>query len=343
MKPFRFRPDIGIDLGTASCLVYVRGTGIVVTEPSVVAVDTTTGDILCDGQQAKEMLGKAPSNIRVVRPLRDGVISEYDLTLRMLQRYIKRACGLRVLKPRVIICIPSGITEVEERAVVDAAKSAGAGSVYLIEEPVAAALGAGIDISEPGGNMVVDIGGGTTDIAVISLENVVVSDSIRVAGEKFNDAIIDYVRNKYNLLIGDLTAEEVKRRIGNVSRHQERAVYTAKGRCLAQGIPREVVLHSGEMLEAMLSPITAVVDAVCQVIERTPPELVSDIIKNGICMTGGGSLLKGFNELITEITGIRTRVASNPINCVVLGTGRAFEKIGTLTEAGVNISGGKRY
>ena len=338
MKPSWFKPDIGIDLGTATCLVYVKGRGIVVAEPSVVASDAETGEIICVGKDARRMLGKAPSGINVTRPLRDGVISQYGLTLKMLQRYIKTACGFHIGRPRVVICIPSGITEVEERAVIDAAKNAGAGATYLIEEPVAAALGADIDISDARGDMVVDIGGGTTDIAVISLESVVVSKSIKIAGDKFNEAIKDYVRRKYNLLIGDLTAEEIKIQIGNVSRRQEKKTLRVKGRCLAQGVPREIVLRSGEMLEAMLMPIKGIVDAICEVIERTPPELVSDIINGGIVMTGGGALLRGFDELITEITGIKTRVAPNPMNCVVLGTGRALDDVNRFTESRINIS-----
>jgi len=340
-----FKPDIGIDLGTATCLVYVKGRGIVVTEPSVVATDAETGEILFVGHEAHRLLGKAPAEINVSRPLRDGVISQYGLTLQMLQIYIKRACGFHIGRPRVVICIPANITEVEEMAVRDAARNAGAGSIHLIEEPVAAALGAGIDIFDARGNMVVDIGGGTTDIAVISLGSVVVSESIKIAGDKFNDAIKDYVRSRYNLLIGDLTAEEIKTKIGNVSRRQDKRTMRVKGRCLAQGIPREIVLRSGEMLEAMLMPIKGIVDAVCEVIERTPPELVSDIINGGIVMTGGGALLQGFDELITEITGIRARVAKNPVNCVVLGTGKALDDVNMFTEARVNISGapGRQY
>ncbi len=338
MKPSWFKPDIGIDLGTATCLVYVKGRGIVVAEPSVVASDSQTGELICLGNEAQRMLGKAPAGINVSRPLRDGVISQYGLTLKMLQRYIKTACGFHIGRPRVVICIPSGITEVEERAVIDAARNAGAGATYLIEEPVAAAIGAGIDISDARGNMVVDIGGGTTDIAVISLESVVISKSIKIAGDKFNESIKDYVRRRHNLLIGDLTAEDVKIRIGNVLRKQENKTLRVKGRCLAQGIPREIVLRSSEMLEAMLAPLTGIVDAICEVIEMTPPELVSDIINGGICMTGGGALLRGFDDLISEATGIRAYVAPNPMNCVVLGTGKALEDVNRFTESRINIS-----
>ncbi len=338
MIPFRLREDIGIDLGTATCIVYVKGREIVVSEPSVVAVDAETEQIICDGEEARRMLGKAPASIRVIRPLRDGVISQYDLTLRMLKRYIKTACPFHIFKPRVIVCVPSNITDVEERSVVDAARNAGAGQVYLIEEPVAAAIGAGIDISESRGTMVVDIGGGTTDIAVISLDSVVVSESLKVAGDKLNDAIKDYVRKKYNLLIGDQTAEDVKIRIGNVYRQQKPEYYRVRGRCLARGIPREITLSSNEMLEAMLSPITAIVDAICTVIERTPPGMIEDIMTSGIVLTGGGALLKGLSELISEITGIKTVVAPNPVNCVAIGTGKSLDNINTFNESSVNLA-----
>ncbi len=338
MAGFSLRPDIGIDLGTASVLVYVKGRGIVLSEPSVVAIDSETGEIIEVGHRAQAMLGRTPKNIQAIRPLRDGVISQYDITLKMLQYFIKSACGFMLMKPRVIVCIPSGITEVEERAVVDAAKNAGAGSAYLIEEPVAAAIGADIDISAPSGNMIIDIGGGTTDIAVISLDGVVVSESIKVAGDKFDEAIMRYVRNKYNVLIGEVTAEHVKKTIGTVYRQDKVEHLNVKGRCLAQGLPKYVTLSSVEMLEALLSPIMAIIDSICQVIERTPPELVADIINNGIVMTGGGSLLRGFDKLVTEMTGIKTRVAPNPINCVAIGTGKSLDHIGNLTEGIINLS-----
>lgn len=338
MAAFSLRPDIGIDLGTASVLVYVKGRGIVLSEPSVVAIDAETGEIIEVGRRAQAMLGRTPKNIQAIRPLRDGVISQYDITLKMLQYFIKSACGFMLMKPRVVVCIPSGITEVEERAVVDAAKNAGAGAAYLIEEPVAAAIGADIDISAPSGNMVIDIGGGTTDIAVISLDGVVVSESIKVAGDKFDEAIMRYVRNKYNVLIGEVTAEHVKKTIGTVYRQDKVEHLNVKGRCLAQGLPKYVTLSSVEMLEALLSPIMAIIDSICQVIERTPPELVADIINNGIVMTGGGSLLRGFDKLVTEMTGIKTRVAPNPINCVAIGTGKSLDRINSFTEGIINLS-----
>lgn len=338
MFDLSLRKDIGIDLGTATSLVYVKGKGIVLTEPSVVAIDVETGDILKVGREAQMMLGRTPENIQAIRPLRDGVISQYDVTLKMLQYFLRTACGIMLLPPRVVVCVPSGITEVEEKAVVDAAKNAGARSAYLIEEPVAAAIGANIDISTPEGHMIVDIGGGTTDIAVISLDGVVVSESIKVAGDKFNEAIIHYVMQKYNILIGERTAENIKMRIGNVYRHTEIKTMDVKGRCLTRGLPKYVTLRSSEMLEALLSPIMAIIDAICQVIERTPPELVADIIKNGITMTGGGALLNGFAQLIADMTGISTRVAKNPVTCVAIGTGRALEHINFLTEGTVNFS-----
>lgn len=338
MFDFTFRKDIGIDLGTATVLVYVNGKGIVLTEPSVVALEADSGRILKVGREAQMMLGRTPENILAVRPLRDGVISQYDVTLKMLQHFIRSACGSLMNPRRVVICIPSGITEVEERAVVDAAKQVGARSAYLIEEPVAAAIGAGIDISAPNGNMIVDIGGGTTDIAVISLGGVVVSESIKIAGDKFDEAIMRYVRRKYNVLIGERTAESIKIRIGAVYDHDVPKLMEVKGRCLSQGLPKVITLSSREMLEAMYEPITAIIESICQVIERTPPELVGDILHNGIVMTGGGALLYGFDRLLTEMTGIRTKVAKNPVQCVAIGTGRSLENIDALTEGAVNMA-----
>lgn len=330
------RKDIGIDLGTANCLVYVRGKGIVLSEPSVVAIDVEADEIIAVGREAQMMMGRTPLNIKTIRPLREGVISQYDITLEMLQRFLRAACGPMLIQPRVVICVPSEITEVEERAVEDAVKNAGARSAYLIEEPVAAALGAGIDITAPSGNMIVDIGGGTTDIAVISLEGVVVSESIKVAGDKFDEAIIRYVRKKYNMLIGERTAESIKIRLGSVFKPDKLEQMDVKGRCLSQGLPKYVTLNNYEMLEALFTPITAIIDAICQVIEKTPPELVADIINNGIVMTGGGAMLRGFDKLITELTGIRTYVAKDPMSCVAVGTGRALENINLFSEGSIN-------
>lgn len=331
--------DIGIDLGTATVLVYVKGKGIVIKEPSVVAIDKNTEKILKYGREAQLMLGRTPGNITAIRPLRDGVISQYEVTHQMIQHFIKRACGgVTIFKPRVVICVPSGITEVEERAVVDAATQAGARRTYLIEEPVAAAIGAGIDISAPNGHMVVDIGGGTTDIAVLSLGGVVVSESIKVAGDKFDEAIIRYVRRKHNVLIGERTAEEIKIRIGSAWPKDAPRTLNIKGRCLVQGLPRMVQINSHEIPDALEEPITQIIDAVCSVIERTPPELVGDIMNNGIVMTGGGSLLVGLDRLITYATGIKTRVAEKAVSCVAIGTGRSLDHISAIPEGAINIS-----
>lgn len=335
---FGLSKDIGIDLGTATVLVYVKGKGIVLKEPSVVAIDKNTDRVLKVGREAQLMLGRTPANITAIRPLRDGVISQYDVTLKMIQYFIRRACGNTILKPRVVICVPSGITEVEERAVIDAATQAGAKKTFVVEEPVAAAIGAGIDISAPNGNMVIDIGGGTTDIAVISLRGVVVSESIKVAGDKFDEAIIRYVRRKHNMLIGERTAEEIKIKIGSVWSREEPRTIDVKGRCLVEGLPKVIRISSLEMMEALEEPITAIVEAICSVVERTPPELIGDIINNGIVMTGGGSLVYGLDRLIAHVTGIKTRVAPKPEQCVVIGTGRALEYLSELPEGTVNIS-----
>ena len=335
---FKFSRNIGIDLGTATVLVYVQGKGIVLQEPSVVAIDTNTDQILKVGNEAQQMLGRTPGNIMAVRPLRDGVISQYEVTLKMLQHFIKRTCGNMFFPPRVMICIPSGITEVEERAVIDAAREAGAHKTYLIEEPTAAAIGAGLNIYAPNGNMVVDIGGGTTDIAVLSLGGVVVSESIKIAGDRFDEAIMRYVRKKYNVLIGERTAEVIKKKIGAVYHHTDVKYIEVKGRCMRQGLPKLITISSTEMIEALAEPITAILDAVCSVIERTPPELLGDILKNGIVMTGGGSLLYGFDQLMTRVTGIKTRVADDAVSCVAIGTGKSLDNLDMLTEGTINIS-----
>lgn len=330
--------DIGIDLGTATVLVYVKGRGIVIKEPSVVAIDKNTDKIIKVGREAQMMLGRTPGNITAIRPLRDGVISQYEITLKMIQHFIKKACGTVIFKPRVIICVPSGITEVEERAVVDAATQAGAKRTYLIEEPVAAAIGAGINISAPNGHMVVDIGGGTTDIAVLSLGGVVVSDSIKVAGDKFDEAIIRYVRRKHNVLIGERTAEAIKIKIGSAWPRKEPRALEVKGRCLIQGLPRVVRITSDEIPDALEEPITSIIEAVCSVVERTPPELIGDILSNGIVMTGGGSLLYGLDRLIEYATGIKTRVADRAVSCVAIGTGKSLDNLSSIPEGAINIS-----
>ena len=330
--------DIGIDLGTASVLVYVKGKGIVLNEPSVVALDRNTGKLLRVGAEAQNMLGRTPGNIVAIRPLRDGVISDYDMTEKMLREFIHKVSGFSIFKPRVIICVPSGITEVEERAVVDAGIQAGARKVYLIEEPVAAAIGAGVDISLPDGHMMVDIGGGTADIAVISLSGVVESASIRVAGDQFDEAVVKYMRRNHNLVVGERTAEEIKKKIGCVFPKEVEETMEVKGRCLLTGLPRSVTISSTEMMDAFEEPVERILEAVHAVLERTPPELVADISRNGILMTGGGSLVDGFDKLLTARTGIHTMVAGDAISCVALGTGKSLDSLNTMTDGTMNIS-----
>ena len=331
--------DIGIDLGTASVLVYVKGKGVILNEPSVVALDKNTGKLLKVGAEAHAMLGRTPGNIVAIRPLREGVISDYDMTERMLKEFIHKVCGgFQLFKPRIIICIPTGITEVEERAVVDAGIQAGARRVYLIEEPVAAAIGAGIDIAKPDGNMVVDIGGGTSDIAVISLSGVVESTSIKVAGDQFNEAIVKYMRRKHNLLVGERTAEQMKIEIGCVFPREEEMAMEVKGRCLLTGLPKTLTVTSTEMLEAFEEPIERIMEAIHGVLERTPPELVADISNNGIVMTGGGSLIHGFDKLVESRTGIHTIIADDAISCVAEGTGKSLDSLNAMTDGTVNLS-----
>lgn len=331
--------DIGIDLGTASVLVYIKGKGVVLNEPSVVAIDKNTGRLLKVGAEAQAMLGRTPGNIVAIRPLRDGVISDYDMTERMLKEFIRKVTGgFHLFPPRIMVCVPSGITEVEERAVIDAGRQAGARRVYLIEEPVAAAIGAGIDITEPDGHMVVDIGGGTSDIAVISLSGVVESASIKVAGDQFNESIVKYMRRKHNILIGERTAEQMKMEIGCVYPKEEEATIEIKGRCLMTGLPKTITVNSTEMMEAFEEPVERILEAVHNVLERTPPELVADISNNGIVMTGGGSLVDGFDKLITARTGIHTVVAEDAISCVAEGTGKSLDSLGDMQDGTVNLS-----
>ena len=331
--------DIGIDLGTASVLVYVKGKGVVLNEPSVVAIDKNSGKLLKVGADAQAMLGRTPGNIVAIRPLREGVISDYDMTERMLREFLHKVVGgFQLFKPRVIICVPSGITEVEERAVVDAGIQAGARRVYLIEEPVAAAIGAGIDISKPDGHMVVDIGGGTSDIAVISLSGVVESASIKVAGDQFNEAIVKYMRRKHNILIGERTAELMKMEIGCAYPKEEENAIEIKGRCLMTGLPKTLTVSSTEMLEAFEEPVERILEAIHGVLERTPPELVADISNNGIVMTGGGSLVDGFDKLIEARTGIHTIVAEDAISCVAEGTGKSLDSLNDMQDGTVNLS-----
>lgn len=326
---FNFTTDIGIDLGTSSVLVYVKDEGIVLREPSVVAIDESTGKIVRIGKEAQQMLGRAPENVSIIRPLRDGVISQYSVTLKMLQYFIGKACGASLIRPRVMISVPSEINEAEEMTIMNAVSQAGARQTLLIEEPVAAAIGAGIDIAAPEGHLVVDIGGGTTDIAVISYGGVVVSKSVRVAGNELDEAIISYVRKKYKVLIGERTAEEIKIKVGRVGDVQSKkpTQMTVKGRCLIKGLPKVVKFNASETLDALIDPITAMIDAICVVIEQTPPELLADVYKNGIVLTGGGSKLTGLAQLIERTTGIRTRLAKDPISCVALGAGKSLEEL----------------
>ena len=331
--------DIGIDLGTASVLVYIKGKGVVLNEPSVVAIDKNTGRLLKVGAEAQAMLGRTPGNIVAIRPLRDGVISDYDMTERMLKEFIRKVTGgFHLFPPRIMVCVPSGITEVEERAVIDAGRQAGARRVYLIEEPVAAAIGAGIDITKPDGHMVVDIGGGTSDIAVISLSGVVESASIKVAGDQFNESIVKYMRRKHNILIGERTAEQMKMEIGCVYPKEEEATIEIKGRCLMTGLPKTITVNSTEMMEAFEEPVERILEAVHGVLERTPPELVADISNNGIVMTGGGSLVDGFDKLIEARTGIHTMVAEDAISCVAEGTGKSLDSLNDMQDGTVNLS-----
>jgi len=320
--------DVGIDLGTSSVLVYVRGKGIVLREPSVVAVEKITGRILAIGEEARRMLGRTPGNIIALRPLRDGVISNFDITERLLHHFLKKVVGSRLFfKPRVVVCVPSGVTEVEKRSVIDATEEAGARHTYLIEEPIAAAIGAGIDISQPRGNMVLDIGGGTTDVAIISLGNSVLSDSIKVAGDKFDEAIVRYMRKKNNLLIGERTAEEMKIMIGSAYPRREPLFIDVKGRNLISGLPQSIVVGSNEMIDALEEPLQSILESVRTIFERTPPELASDIAENGICLTGGGALLYGMDKFISEHTKVPCYIAEDPISCVAIGTGKALENI----------------
>lgn len=322
--------DIGIDLGTASILVYVKGKGVVLKEPSVVAINRDTNKIMAIGEEARLMIGRTPGNIVAIRPLRQGVISDYTVTEKMLKYFVQKAVGKSFFgrKPRISICIPSGATEVEKKAVEDAAYQAGAREVFVIEEPVAAAIGAGIDIAKPCGNMIVDIGGGTSDIAVISLGGTVVSTSIKVAGDDFDEALVRHVRKKHSLLIGERTAEDIKIQIGTVTTRPGEGKMEVKGRNLVTGLPRTVTVTSEDTREALQEVAYQIVEAVCNVLERTPPELAADIAERGIVLTGGGSLVQGLEELIEEKTGINTMTADDPLKVVAIGTGKYIESLG---------------
>ena len=324
--------DIGIDLGTASVLVYIKGKGVVLKEPSVVAIDRDTKKVKAIGEEARFMLGRTPGNIMAIRPLRQGVISDYDVTEKMMKYFIQKAGGKRFFrKPRISVCIPSAATEVEKRAVEEATYNAGAREVAIIEEPIAAAIGAGIDISKPCGNMIVDIGGGTSNVAVISLGGSVVSASVKIAGDDFDDAIIKYMRKKHSLLIGEMTAEEIKIKIGSAFKRPELVTLDVRGRNLLTGLPNTITVTSDETLEALELPCKQIVDSVHQVLEKTPPELAADIADRGIVLTGGGALLWGMEQLLEAKTGINTVTAENPMNCVAIGTGKFVEFLSNTT------------
>jgi rod shape-determining protein MreB len=318
--------DIGVDLGTSSVLVYVKNRGIVIREPSVVALQKDTNQILAVGEEARQMIGRTPSNIVAIRPLKDGVIADYDVTETMLKHFIEKVCPKpRLFRPQVVICVPSGVTSVEKRAVLEAAMQAGAKRTFLIEEPMAAAIGAGLNITEASGSMVVDVGGGTTDIAIISLGGIVVSESLRIGGDKFDEAIIRYIKKMYNMMIGERTAEEVKIQIGSAYPEGEGQSMEVRGRDLVTGLPRTIKLTSADSFQALSETIAMVIDGIKSVLERTPPELASDIVDKGIVMTGGGSLLNGFTRLLAEETGIPIHLAEDPLSCVVKGTGMILE------------------
>ena len=332
-----FATEVGIDLGTANVLVYIKGKGIVLNEPSVVAINKDTDEILAVGEEARQMLGRTPANIVAVRPLRDGVISDYDITERMLKHFIRKTCGSgRFFKPKIMVCVPSGVTEVEKRAVREAATQAGGKDVYLMEEPVAAAIGAGIDISKPDGVMVIDIGGGTTDIAVISLGGIVASTSVKIAGDKFDEAIIKYMRKEHKLYIGERTAEELKLTIGTAFPRDEVVTKECRGRDLVTGLPKSVEVTSDEMMDALEEPLHAICEAVHNVLEITPPELAADISNSGIIITGGGALLCGIDKRIEDRTAFKVVVAEDPKSCVAVGTGKSLDILEKLESSSLN-------
>lgn len=329
----KFSKDIGIDLGTANTLIFMKGKGIIMREPSVVAVDTRTDTVRYVGQDAKDVIGRTPGSIVAMRPLKDGVIADFDVTASMLQIFIKKACGITMFsRPNIIICIPSGVTEVERRAVREAAIKAGGKRVSIIEEPMAAAIGANLPVAEATGSMVVDIGGGTSEVAVISLGGIVASKSVRVGGDEFDTSIIQYIKRKYNLLIGERTAETIKINIGSAFPFPEEAPMEIKGRNLIDGLPKNIFIEPGEIREALYDPLTNIIEAIKVTLERTPPELAADIIDHGITLTGGGALLRGLDELISKETGMQAHIAENPLDCVAAGTGMVLEDLQKLRE-----------
>jgi len=330
---FNLRKDIGIDLGTANTLVFMKGKGVVMNEPSVVAIDTKNDTVKFVGNEAKNVIGKTPGSITVVRPLKDGVIADFDVTSAMLKIFIKKACGSSLFfKPTVVICIPSGITEVERRSVSEASINAGAGKVLIIEEPMAAAIGAGLPVHEPTGCMVVDIGGGTSEIAVISLNGIVSSRSVRTGGDEFDQAIISYIKRKFNLLIGERSAEKIKIEIGNAYELDEEITMEIKGRDLINGLPKIISITSEDIRKALHESLVKIIEAIKETLENTPPELAADIIDRGVTLTGGGALLKGLDKLISSEIGIDTHIAENPLNCVANGTGYVLDHMNVLSE-----------
>lgn len=318
--------DMGIDLGTANTLVYIKGQGIVVREPSVVAIRDDSKAVLAVGEEAKRMIGRTPGNIVAIRPMKDGVIADFDITQSMLRYFIQKAAAKKgVVSPRIAICVPFGVTEVEKRAIEDAARTAGAKDAFLIEEPMAAAIGAGLRIEEPEGNMVVDIGGGTSEIAIISLGGIVTAKSIRLGGDELDEAIVSYVKKEYSLMIGERTAEDVKIRIGSAYKDGEEVEMEIRGRDLISGLPKTMQISSSEVRDALRDPVNSIVDGIKSTLEKTPPELASDIMENGIMLTGGGALLRGLDKLVKEETGMPVKIAENPLDCVAIGTGKSVE------------------
>ena len=318
--------DMGIDLGTANTLVYIKGQGIVVREPSVVAIRDDSKDVLAVGEEAKRMIGRTPGNIVAIRPMKDGVIADFDITQSMLSYFIQKAAAKKgVVSPRIAICVPFGVTEVEKRAIEEAARNAGAKDAFLIEEPMAAAIGAGLRIEEPEGNMVVDIGGGTSEIAIISLGGIVTAKSIRLGGDELDEAIVNYVKKEYSLMIGERTAEDVKIKIGSAYKEGDEIEMEIRGRDLISGLPKTMQISSSEVRDALRDPVNSIVDGIKSTLEKTPPELASDIMENGIMLTGGGALLKGLDKLVKEETGMPVKIAENPLDCVAIGTGKSVE------------------
>ncbi len=336
-----FSRDMAIDLGTANSLVHVRGKGIVLQEPSVVALQTETGEVKAVGTDAKRMIGRTPGNIVAIRPMKNGVIADFDVTQTMLREFIRKAHGRRTLiRPRVVVCVPSGVTEVEKRAVIDASLQAGAREAFLIEEPMAAAIGAGLPIHEPTGNMIVDIGGGTTEVAIISLDGIVTSRSIRVAGDDMDEAIMTHVKRNYNMLIGERTAEDIKIKVGAAIPDEPEDTIEIRGRDLVTGLPKTLNLTAKEISDALAEPVTAIIDAIRVTLERTPPELASDIMDRGIVMTGGGSLLRNFDRMVSKETGMPVHLTEEPTLCVVKGTGKILEELELLKSV---LTTGRRY